>query len=283
MASRLGPQRLCCRIRRGIFKCLQPFSVTVHSPHLPEDIHNRASSKADCYNIPEWLHTPGTDTCHHEVPGEAGPATHPGPSPICIQSKQATPTVLHTVLRRLEQHGAYARLLFVDYSSAFNTILPCRLLSNMSDLGVQHNICLWIRDFLTDRPQSVRMGPHLSSTLTLGIGAPQGCVLGPFLYSLYTHDLISSHNTNNISQICRWYDCGGADESAYRGWQSGAQRTISHSTPKKPKALIMDFRKKQDVHTEHQWGEGGEGVQLQIPGHTHLWGPHMDSEHHSAS
>ena len=45
--------------------------------------------------------------------------------------------------------GAYALLLFVDYSSVFNTILPCRLFSKMSDLGVQHNICLWIKDFTT--------------------------------------------------------------------------------------------------------------------------------------
>ena len=260
MASRLGPQRLCCRIRRGIFKCLQPFSVTVHSPHLPEDIHNSASSKADCYNIPEWLHTPGTDTCHHEVPGEAGPATHPGPSPICIQSKQATPTVLHTVLRRLEQHGAYARLLFVDYSSAFNTILPCRLLSNMSDLGVQHNICLWIRDFLTDQPQSVRMGPHLSSTLTLGIGAPQGCVLGPFLYSLYTHDLISSHNTNNIVRF--------ADDMTVVGLMSlptEADRVV-HSEPShtqhqknQKRSLWTSGRNRMSIHHWTSVGRGWRG------------------------
>ena len=36
------------------------------------------------------------------------------------------------------------------------------------------------------------------------------------------------------------------------------------------------------VTNEHQRGEGREGGQLQIPGHTHLSGPHMDSEHHIA-
>ena len=69
---------------------MSSLSVTVHSSHLPDDIHNSASSKADCYNIPQRL-----QARHHEMPGEAGcathqgcSATHPGPSPIHIQSHQ---------------------------------------------------------------------------------------------------------------------------------------------------------------------------------------------------
>ncbi len=57
---------------------------------------------------------------------------------------EAISVALHTVLRHLEQQGAYARLLFVDYSSAFYTILPSRLFSRMCNLGVQYNTCLWI-------------------------------------------------------------------------------------------------------------------------------------------
>ncbi len=97
---------------------------------------------------------------------------------------------LHTVLCHLEHQGTYVRLLFLDFSSTFNTILPSRLFSKMSDLGIQYNICLWIKDFLTDRPQSVRMGQHNSSTLIISTGVPQGCVLSPYLFSLYTHDCI---------------------------------------------------------------------------------------------
>lgn len=42
--------------------------------------------------------------------------------------------------------------------------------------------------FLTDHPQTVRVGPHTSSTQTLTAGSPQGCVLSPFLFVLFTHD-----------------------------------------------------------------------------------------------
>ncbi len=108
---------------------------------------------------------------------------------------------LHTVLCHLEHQGTHVRLLFLDFSSAFNTILPSRLFSKMSGLGIQHNICLWIKDFLTEphfRPQSVRMGLHTSSTLTISTWVPQGCVLSPFLYSVYTNDCIPLYNTNTI-------------------------------------------------------------------------------------
>ncbi|KAI3368381.1 hypothetical protein L3Q82_008082 [Scortum barcoo] len=48
------------------------------------------------------------------------------------------------------------------------------------------------------RPQAVRMGSTTSSTLTLNTGAPQGCVLSPLLYSLFTHDCVATHSSNTI-------------------------------------------------------------------------------------
>ncbi|KAK7930368.1 hypothetical protein WMY93_006763 [Mugilogobius chulae] len=104
-------------------------------------------------------------------------------------TEDAIITALHTVLQHLDQKGTYARLLFIDYSSAFNTIVPSRLIMKLLNLGLSSSLCMWIRDFLTKRPQAVRLGQHLSSTVTLSTGAPQGCVLSPLLYSLYTVDL----------------------------------------------------------------------------------------------
>ena len=72
-------------------------------------------------------------------------------------------------------------------SSAFNTIVPLKLITKLRTLGLNTSLCNWILDFLTGRPQAVRVGNNTSSTLILNMGAPQGCVLSALLYSLFTH------------------------------------------------------------------------------------------------
>lgn len=96
-------------------------------------------------------------------------------------------------------------MLFVDYSSAFNTILPHKLVDKMGDLRFPQALCMWIRSFLSGRRQ--RVGHHTFMTLSLSTGSPQDCVLSPLLYSLYTHDWAPAHHNNNmvvrLSSWCR--------------------------------------------------------------------------------
>ncbi|KAK2161010.1 hypothetical protein NP493_1608g00012 [Ridgeia piscesae] len=54
-------------------------------------------------------------------------------------------------------------------------------------------MCLWIIDFLLNRPQVVKIGDYLSSSVTLSTGTPRGYVLSRMLYSLFTHDCLSCH------------------------------------------------------------------------------------------
>ncbi len=96
--------------------------------------------------------------------------------------------ILHSSLTHIDsKNGNYVRLLFIDYSSAFNTIVPSKLASKLINLGLNFSLCDWILNFLTGRPQVVKVGQFTSNSITLNVGAPQGCVLSPLLYSLYTH------------------------------------------------------------------------------------------------
>ncbi|KAF7640983.1 hypothetical protein LDENG_00001660, partial [Lucifuga dentata] len=72
--------------------------------------------------------------------------------------------------------------------SHLDNVIPSKLITKLTDLGITASICNWLLDFLTNRPQHVRVDHHCSSTLTLNTGVPQGCVMSPFLYSLFTHD-----------------------------------------------------------------------------------------------
>ncbi len=108
--------------------------------------------------------------------------------------------VLHPYLTHIDsKNGNYVRL-FIDYSSA-NTIVPIKLAVKLTDLGLNSSICDWIQYFLTGRPQVVKVGQFTSNSITLNIGAPHGCVLSPLLYSLYTHDCMSSHSSTLIVNI----------------------------------------------------------------------------------
>jgi hypothetical protein len=69
------------------------------------------------------------------------------------------------------------RMLFIDYSSAFYTIVPMKLITKLRTLGLNTSLCNWILDFLTGCSQVVRVGNNTSATLILNTGAPQGCVL----------------------------------------------------------------------------------------------------------
>lgn len=108
-------------------------------------------------------------------------------------------------------------------------------------------------DFLSDRPQRVRMGCHTSSNLNLSIGSPQGCVLSPLLYSLYTHDCTPAHSSNSVIKFADDTTIvgliSGGDESAYRneverlaGWCTENNLALNTS---KTKELIVDFRRKK--------------------------------------
>lgn len=68
----------------------------------------------------------------------------------------------------------------------------------LTDLDLRHSICYWIFDFLTQREHVVITDNYTSSPMVLNIGMPQGCVLGPLLYSLCTHDCIEGYNSNCI-------------------------------------------------------------------------------------
>ncbi len=97
----------------------------------------------------------------------------------------------------------------------------CRiLLPKLTQLSVPTSICQWINSFLTDRQQLVRLGKYTSSTCTISTGAPQGCVLSPLLFSLYTNNYTSKDPSVKLLKFADDTTLIGliqdGDESAYR-------------------------------------------------------------------
>ena len=58
-------------------------------------------------------------------------------------------------------------MLLIDYSSAFNTIVPAKLIIKLEAMGLNPTLCNWVLDFLMGRPQVVKVGNNISTLLIL--------------------------------------------------------------------------------------------------------------------
>ncbi len=126
---------------------------------------------------------------------------------------------LHFIQQHLDRPGTYMKMLFVDFSSAFNTIIPDTLQNKLIQLSVPTSVCQWINSFLIDKQHLVKLGKFSSSTRTISTGAPQGCVLSPLLFSLYMNDCTSKDPSVNLLKFADDTTLNGliqdGDESAY--------------------------------------------------------------------
>ena len=147
-------------------------------------------------------------------------------------------------------------MLFIDYSSAFNTIVPSKLIIKLEALGLNPALCNWVLDFLTGHLQVVKVGNNISTPLILNTGAPQGYVLSPLLCSLITHDCVAMHASNSIIKFADDTTVVGLitnnNETAYmeevRALAEWGQDNNLSLNVNKTKDMIVDFRKQQREH-----------------------------------
>ena len=155
---------------------------------------------------------------------------------------------LHYTLQHLDSPGTYARILFVDFSSAFNTNLLALLQDKLSQLCVPDSTCRWITDFLSDRKQLMNLVKHVSESQTI---STESCVLSPMLFFLYTNGCTSSHQSVKLLKFAVDTKLigliSGRDGSAYR-WEIDhlvtwcSQNNLELNTLKTVE-IVTDFRK----------------------------------------
>ncbi|KAF7711486.1 hypothetical protein C0J45_0469 [Silurus meridionalis] len=120
--------------------------------------------------------------------------------PTCPKTMIIAPVLKKSTVSCLNDYRPISNIVMTCLrgSSAFNTIIPQHLIDKLSLLGLNTSLCNWILDFLTGRPQLVRIGNSISSTTALSTGAPQGCVLSPLLFTMLTHNCVAIHSLNHI-------------------------------------------------------------------------------------
>ena len=105
------------------------------------------------------------------------------------------PDILQAVGR-----GDLAALVLLDLSAAFDTVDHYILLRRLyMTFGINDTAHSWFQSYRSSRKQYVRRGPSKSSVTYLVCGVPQGSVLGPLLFVLYTVDLLSVTACHGLS------------------------------------------------------------------------------------
>jgi hypothetical protein len=121
--------------------------------------------------------------------------------------------VTNTLLSKADTKNV-SLLALLDLSAAFDTLDHHILLSRLqTTFGVTGCALKWFSSYLSSRFQRVAVGPHLSEPLPLKYGVPQGSVLGPVLFTLYTQP-ISQTITDHALKHHKYADDTQLNDSA---------------------------------------------------------------------
>ena len=72
--------------------------------------------------------------------------------------------------------------LFLDFTSAFNTISPTTLVNRLIPTNLNSNIINWTYNYLTNRQQKVITPNSTSALIVISIGSFKGCVPSPYYF-----------------------------------------------------------------------------------------------------
>ena len=106
--------------------------------------------------------------------------------------------ITNDILLSLDR-GEHVFLVLLDLSAAFDTVNHSLLLSRMERrFGISGTALKWFESYLSNRSQFVNINGEKSATHDVNIGVPQGSVLGPLLYLVYTSPLAEIINRYNL-------------------------------------------------------------------------------------
>ena len=99
-------------------------------------------------------------------------------------------SVLHNLYSATDGTGALVRMVFFDFTKAFDLIDHHILVKKIHNLDLPPGIVGWLTSFLTNRQQRVKLPNNIfSDWAKVPAGIPQGTKLGPWFFALMINDI----------------------------------------------------------------------------------------------
>ena len=119
------------------------------------------------------------------------------------RAKHSTETALvkvHSNIVNAIDQGHVVALVMLDLTAAFDTVDHGILSTVLHDrFGIDGDALSWFINYLSDRSQQVCVGSSLSTPCDLPCGVPQGSVLGPRQFLVYSEDIVDIFHRRNVS------------------------------------------------------------------------------------
>ena len=95
-------------------------------------------------------------------------------------------------------NGNVVDTVYLDFAKAFDSVPHGRLLGKLISYGATGNILSWIKAFLNERSQIVKVYVTSSMPAPVLSSIPQGSVLGPILFIVYINDFLEGIQSNGL-------------------------------------------------------------------------------------
>ena len=183
----------------------------------------------------------------------------------CHSTETALLRVHHDIVSALDKNHCVA-LILLDLSAAFDVIDHTILFRRLANsFGITGDALLWFKSYMNNRKQRVAIGSETSDSAVLKYGVPQGSVLGPKIYTMFSKPVGEICRRHNISYHCyaddtqiyftikganHWDDCSKKLEDCISEIRSWMKRNMLKLNEDKTEFIVFSPKHRPVSHLD---------------------------------